>query len=176
MYGNTRKRIAVRLTALIITLILVLVLGTSASAVGQVVHRVSAGSPDVCEAVGLEPGCDKNFSLVAIQFADGSVSGQYDDQFGGGLGGFHAVIDCLSVEGNQAWLSGVITHGVFHDPDFGDFDLTGLPVWTTVRDNGTSQNDPPDQISLSMIGTPDTCTDQPGGPLFEVPQGQVVVK
>lgn len=139
---------------------------------GPVVHHVTAGTPDACIAFGLEhPGCDANFSLVANQYADGSVSGQYSDRFANG-DGFHAVVDCLVVIGNDAWISGVITQGRFDG-----FDLAGLEVVTRVRDNGTSQNDPADQISFSFIDTevPD-CTEQPDLLLFDAPQGQVMVR
>ena len=138
---------------------------------GPVVHQVKAGGPDACIALGFEhPGCDANYSLVANQYADGSVSGQYTDRFANG-DGFHAVVDCLSVSGNDAWISGVITHG-----RIGDVDLAGLEVLTRVRDNGTSANDAPDQISFSFIDTvlPD-CTTQPDLPLLDTPQGQVMV-
>jgi hypothetical protein len=134
---------------------------------------VHVGGPDLCEGIDLDPGCNANFSLEVIEFADGSVSGQYSDRIGHGLDGFHAVIDCLSVDGNDAWVSGVITQG-----NIGDFDLAGLDVATRVRDNGVSANDPADQISLSWIGlSAFSCTDQPlGAPLFDMPQGQVIVK
>jgi hypothetical protein len=154
-----------------------LVLTTMAWATGPVVHTVSAGGPDACVAFGAEhPGCDGNFSLTAIQYADGSVSGQYTDRFARG-DGFHAVIDCLVVEGNQAWVSGVITQGTFTDPDTGEvFDLAGLYVWTTVVDNGTSANDPVDEISFSFIDVvPTPCTETPDAPLLAAPEGQVTV-
>ncbi len=156
-----------------------LILATVAWATGPVVHGVSAGGPDACVALaGTHPGCDGNFSLTAREYADGSVSGQYTDRFANG-DGFHAVIDCLVVEGNQAWVSGVITSGIFTDPDTGEvFDLAGLYVWTTVVDNGTSANDPVDQISFSSINfEPIPCTDaaELDAPLFDAPEGQVRV-
>jgi hypothetical protein len=164
-------------SALMMAVVLALMLTTIASAKSPILHRVSVGSPDACIAFGAaHPGCDGNFSLNAIQYADGSVSGQYTDRFARG-DGFHAVIDCLSVVGNDAWVSGVITSGIFTDPDTGEvFDLTGLPVATRVRDNGTSANDPADQISFSIIGDPIPCTDQVDFPLFDTPQGQVTVR
>jgi hypothetical protein len=155
-----------------------LILTTMAWATGPVVHRVSAGGPDACVAFGAtHPGCDGNFSLTAIEYADGSVSGQYTDRFANG-DGFHAVIDCLVVEGNQAWVSGVITSGRFTDPDTGEvFDLAGLYVFTSVQDNGTSANDPVDQISLSFIDfVPTPCTEKPAVPLLDAPEGQVTVR
>ena len=166
-------------------LTLALMLVTAASAVqGPIVHRVSVGGPD-----SFGPGGDANFSLSAREYADGSVSGQYTDRFAQAIGGggFHAVIDCLSIsdDGNEAWVGGVITKGTFPDfPEPGDvFDLTGVRVVTRVRDNGTSAKDPPDQISLSVFfidGDPTPCTDQPTESpffdLFDVPQGQVKVR
>jgi hypothetical protein len=155
-------------------LLISLLITTVAAAGGPITHRVSVGGPDFCAEWGTSPGCDKNFSLVAIQYADGSVSGQWTDQWGGGTGGFHAEINCLSIEGNDAWVSGVITKGVLRNPDTGEkLDVAGWTVSTRVRDNGTSANDPADQISLSFpYGI---CTEQPEYPLFQAPQGQSVV-
>ena len=152
---------------------LVVVLAAAVPANAQVIHRVHVGGPDICDAVGQKPGCDANFSLVALEFANGKVAGQYTDRFGDltGSGGFHARIDCISVAGNDAWVSGVITKG-----KLGGVDLAGQPVITRVRDNGTSNNDPPDQISFSFIGNSTSCLSQPNLPLFAVPQGQVVVE
>jgi len=178
MFGITRKRTTVVLMALTVALVLVLMLAATASAAGKgpVVHRVSVGGPDACEAWGLSPGCDANWSLVAIQHADGSVSGQFIDRFWQGWG-FHATIDCLYVEGNDAWVSGEITNGYF-----GGEDRIGEHFSARVRDNGTSANDPADQFSYSHTGEGweghphGTCLEQPDYELFDVPQGQVVVK
>ncbi len=133
----------------------------------NVIHHVSVGGADVCVdiSIGLKPGCDGNFSLVANMKADGSVQGQYTDQFGHGNGGFHASVNCLSVNGNEAWISGVITSGNSQGND-----LTGFPVITRVVDNGTSG----DQISFSFIGDSTSCLDEPDFPLFDL-TGQVTV-
>lgn len=172
MLRVTRKRVVATTSALTVLVASILVGATMAWANGPVVHHVTAGGPDACIALGFEhPGCDANFSLVANQYADGDVSGQYTDRFANG-DGFHAVVDCLVVIGNDAWISGVITQGRFDG-----IDLAGLEVLTRVRDNGTSENDPPDQISLSFIDTelPD-CTEQLDLPLQDTPQGQVIVR
>lgn len=172
MLRITRKRVVATTSALTVLVASILVGATMAWASGPVVHHVTAGGPDACIALGFEhPGCDANFSLVASQYADGDVSGQYTDRFANG-DGFHAVVDCLLVIGNDAWISGVITQGRFDG-----IDLAGLEVLTRVRDNGTSQNDPADQISFSFIDTelPD-CTEQPDLPLQDAPEGQVTVR
>ena len=177
MSGITRKRLAVRLSVLTTALVLALILATMASAGGPIAHQVHVGVPDACAAFGLSPGCDANWSLIAIERADGSVSGKFTDRFAGGYGGFHAVIDCLYVDRNDAWVSGWITQGTD-----GDMDLAGMPVSARIRDNGTSANDPPDQISFSHIGADGgdhphgTCDEQPDYEQLDVPQGQVVVK
>jgi len=140
---------------------------TEALSKNNVVHHVSVGGADVCVdiSIGLKPGCDGNFSLVANEKADGSVKGQYTDQFGNGNGGFQATVNCLSVNGNEAWVSGVITSG-----NFQGFDLTGFPVITRVADNGTSG----DQISFSFIGNATSCLAEPNLPLLNL-TGQVTV-
>jgi len=171
VFGITRRRFVGVSSALTIALVLGLMLTTMASATGPVVHRVSAGGPDACIAIGFEhPGCDANYSLVAIEYADGTVSGQYTDRFAQG-NGFHAVIDCLDVDGNAAWVSGVVTQG-----HFDEFDLTGLSVITKVWDNGTSGH--PDQISFSFFDEPEVCTDRPAflDDFMFGTRGQVVVR
>lgn len=145
-----------------------------ASAGRQVVHRVTVGGPDICTGTDGKPGCDANFSLVAIQYADGSVKGEWSDRFSqiNGGGGIHVVVNCLSVVGNEAWVSGV---GPAHE--FGN-------LWVTrVRDNGKSAKDPADQLSFSdRVGRPSqtlgpiqVCTAQQDNQLFDAPQGQAVV-
>lgn len=177
--GVRRRRLAGMASALTMSLVLGLMLAGVAVATGPVTHHVTAGGPDACVAFGLgHPGCDGNFSLVGNVYADGSMSGEYTDRFARG-NGLHAVIDCVSVVGDEAWLNGVITSGVFKDPDTGDvFDFTGLFVATRVRDNGTSANDPADQISFTNISFDPwpPCTDHVPYDLFDAPEGQVVVR
>ncbi|MGH7613926.1 MAG: hypothetical protein ACREMW_07800, partial [Gemmatimonadales bacterium] len=88
----------------------------------------------------------------------------------GGIG-IHVAVNCLNVIGNQAWVSGVITHSRIPG-------LAGLDAVTTVVDNGRSANDPPDQISFSFIGAGIDCNAAPAFPLqlISVPQGQVTVE
>lgn len=139
-----------------------------------VVDRVSVGGADVCEALGLPTGCDANFSLAAHDKADGSVEGQWQDTFAGGGEGIHIAIDCLNVVGNGAVVGGVITHGTA-----GGVDVSGQRALTAVVDNGTSANDPADQISFSFFPTGAlSCTVLvPGNfPLFALANGQVTVR
>ena len=132
-----------------------------------VIHHVSAGGADICiDYFGTHPGCNGNFSLVANMKADGSVSGQFTDQFGHGDGGFHATVDCMTIVGNAAWISGVITSG----SDGNGVDYTGLPVRTKVVDNGQSG----DEVGFSYIGSRVSCNVKPRVPVFEI-TGQVKV-
>jgi hypothetical protein len=136
----------------------------SAPALAQgVEHFVSVGGPDQ-DATN---HTDANFSLVAIQHSDGSVTGQWTDQFGQGQGGIHVVINCLFVQGNDAWVSGTISSGTFNGAD-----LSGLPVITRVQDNGKTG----DLISFSFIGNPAACTTAPNLPLLPMTAGQVIVR
>ena len=128
------------------TLTLALMLASASARADAVVHHVSVGGPDQ------DPTnhTDANFSLVAIQHGDGTVTGQWTNQFGQGQGGIHVQINCLFVQGNEAWVSGFISSGNFNGAD-----LSGLPVITRVQDNGKSANDPPDQsASLSSETRP----------------------
>jgi hypothetical protein len=131
-------------------------------AAGGVVHRATAGSHDL-----VPPGVDANYSLVAIEHADGRITGQFTDRFAQG-GGFHARVTCLSVLGNTAWVGGIIT-----TPE----ELEGEPVVTAVQDNGTSANEPPDMITFSFIGAPDQlCLTRPPVPFFPIQGGEVKVE
>ena len=131
-----------------------------------VVHRVTASGPDV-DFVG--PGGDATFSLVGILRSDGSASGQYTDQYGHANGGLHAVLDCVHVVGNEAWVSGTITSGNIAGG-------VGLPVTLHLVDNGQSANDPPDQISFANVGNSTLCTDEPVLDLFDMTNGEVRVQ
>ena len=133
----------------------------------RVVHRASVGSHDF-----VPPGVDANFSLIALLRADGTATGQYNDQFGHGNGGIHVEVDCLAVLGNRAWIGGVAT---------GDENFEGQRVLTQVVDNGKSANDPPDEISFSVanpaqFGLDPDCRLRPQLPLFPLQDGQVRVE
>lgn len=178
MFGKIGRRGPGILSVLAVAVLLVMMITSMASAAGPVTHRVSVGGPDACAAWGGRPGCDANFSLEAKLYADGTMAGQYTDRFAHG-DGFHAVINCVSVEGSEAWISGVITHGRWTDPDTGEvWDLAGEPVSTRVRDNGTSANAAPDQIGYSWIGEgwADSCLDHADDELFDMAKGQVTVR
>lgn len=147
---------------------------TGASATGTPVHRVVIGGPDVCSGFGAQPGCDANFSLLAIQSADGSVSGQWIDRFSQnfGGGGLFVTVDCLEVDGNRAWIGGYVS-----GPD----GTPGLRAVTYAEDRGTSYALERDDGFLALYGLDDfglstDCHDRPFEFTLNVPQGQVVIK
>jgi hypothetical protein len=177
MLGVRENRVAGILPTLLVALALLLLptVGASAEGRGRVVHHVTVGGPDACIAWGEKVGCDKNYSIVATQYADGSVSGQLSDNSPFLAVGIHAVIDCLVVDGNEAWVSGVITKGTLLDGT----SLVGGPIGARLRDNGVSAYDLADQISFTEIephGNYAPCTERPAYELFDAPQGQVKVR
>jgi len=139
------------------------VLAAASARADGVVHFASVGGPDQ-DATN---HTDANFSLVAIQHGDGSVTGEWTDQFGQGQGGIHVKINCLFVQGNEAWVSGFVSSGTFNGVD-----LTGLPCITRVQDNGKTG----DLISFSFIGVAAACTTAPNLPLQPMTAGQVIVR
>lgn len=138
-----------------------------AHAGNPVVRRLTVGGADA-EAYG-PPGSDANFSLVALERADGTVTGQIQDAWYRNSG-FHATLDCLSVDGNDAWVSGTVTRSV--NPNF-----VGRTVNVQVRDGGDAGED---MISPAFFYLPYTCADQfpfeDYGYLFPVNNGQVKLK
>lgn len=182
MFCMMRSRFGIGIS---LAVLMAMLISTAALAGSPIVHQVSVGSPDACIGFGLQPGCDADLNIKAMLYADGTASGQYNDRFSQavGGGGFHAVIDCVSVVGNEAWVSGVITSGSFTNLETGEkVDLAGVPVSSRLKDNGTSANDPVDQISFSVIGEGFAmpCSDHATEPglydLFDIPQGQIVIR
>jgi hypothetical protein len=66
----------------------------------------------------------------------------------------HVEVDCMVVNGNEAWMSGPITrlkvNGVDQDP-------RGRQVAWRVRDNGEPPNSPPDMGTVMFVGFPQAC-------------------
>lgn len=158
-----RRSVLFGVVALVAGLLLAI---SPAASADSVIHKVSVGSSDILPP----PGTDANFSLSAIEHGDGTITGQWQDTFfgrGTPALALHVQVDCLVVVGNEAWVSGVITRPAL---------FAGLSAVTRVSDNGTSANDPPDQVSFTFIDTGFTCTDQPDLPLFDLINGQVTVQ
>lgn len=98
-------------------------------------------------------GEQRTFTFTARKYADGSVKGEAQLNNRAQDRVFHMALDCLVVNGNKAFVGGVVDHSTIP----GDVGL----IWDfEVVDNGESTKDPVDQISLATIFTPQlTCTD-----------------
>jgi len=91
-------------------------------------------------------GALRTFSFHVKESKDGDVKGSFElknRQVGVRV---HAHLNCLRVNGNEAFISGVLTQV---DGIAGNF--IGDEVWFHVKDNGEGRGDPPDQISLAMV-------------------------
>ena len=155
----------------LIATVLFLLLSTAAFA-GAPCAIVTMGSADIDVGGGGPPNNDKNLSLIARLGCDFAVTGRLTDAYAGGNITVHATLDCLVVEGDDAWMSGVITKAT--PATIGDF--AGVPVSVRVRDNGTSANDPPDQASfVFLFGDAIECSLKPDYELFDLNNGQVQV-
>lgn len=85
------------------------------------------------------------FGFVAVQHADGRVSGVFHHTTDDGLGSvdFDAKVTCLAVddEFGRAWLGGVIVANRSTSPDFqAEIHQPGHDIWFRVLDGGTGQN------------------------------------
>jgi hypothetical protein len=155
---------------------------TPVLAQSPVVNVIHAGGSDVedPDLPGSGPGFDKNYSLVAFKFADGTASGKLIDRYAGGGGlGLKGDINCVHVVGNTAWLSGHITQGQTLDDEGNPVDITGYYVRTRVQDNGDN-TDPanPDRVAFTQFrnSAPFPCANMFGSAFWDMPGGQVTIR
>lgn len=132
------------------------VLGLSATgpaAAGGILHSVHVGSPDLCTFLGARPGCDGSWSVTALQFEDGTVTGEFADRWAMGSG-IKGRVDCLVVDGNRAWISGTAEY--FENGKV----VQGVFV-VSAADNGVAavSGEPPDQISFTAADLPGNLPD-----------------
>jgi len=85
----------------------------------------------------------QKFSFNARRKADGRVTGRYDyrDVEDGAPFDASGPITCLTVQGNHAWLGGVVA-------DTNDPTVAGDEMWFQVIDNGGPKNPPLDVTTL----------------------------
>ena len=157
----------------LITTVLFLLLSTAAFAAPPCAI-VTMGGADVDFPPGeaSPPNNDRNLSLIARLGCDGTVGGRLTDTWASEENiTLHATLDCLVVEGDDAWMSGFLTKVT--PAVIGDF--AGVPVSIRVRDNGTSADDPPDQSSfVFLFAEAFECTEKPDYELFDL-HGQVQI-
>jgi hypothetical protein len=97
-------------------------------------------------------GALRTFAFTAKTRADGTVQGQYQINNRDVSGSReHGTVTCLAVDGDEAWIGGVITH-------------SSIPIRVGERrvfqvvDRGEGSGDPPDQASILIMGfTPADC-------------------
>ena len=85
---------------------------------------------------------------------------------------FHLEVTCLSVNGHDAWIGGVVTQT--HDANAIP---VGLQMWVRVRDNGDAAAGTPDQMGFFRFAPASFCALQRPSPLaFSWLHGNIVVK
>jgi hypothetical protein len=89
-------------------------------------------------------GALRTFAFTAKTRADGTVQGQYQINNRDVSGSReHGTVTCLEVDGDEAWIGGVITHSSLPDRE-------GTPRVFQVVDRGEGSGDPPDQASMLL--------------------------
>jgi hypothetical protein len=100
----------------------------------------------------IEGGKVSTFVFNAVELPDGSVQGHLNYQFRFGDVNIKMDLDCMSITGNRATLSGVVTEvgGKGTPPNY---IFVGQRASFTVEDNGQGKNASPDMISdLILFG------------------------
>lgn len=107
-------------------------------------------------------------TINIFKYEDGTVEGWYH-ALSRGPGGAHVRvrIECLHVDGNQAWASGVVVAAV--NPD-----NIGRPYAVRVIDNGEGANAAPDEVGSARFMDYD-CTTEPDIPLRQLTDGNIQV-
>lgn len=113
--------------------------GAGKALTGTSVHQVSgSGTVDW-------PGGRVTYAFKAQSDSGGVARGQAQFNFRGVPGKLHVIIDCLRVDGNNAWLSGEITKSDISFANVGD------ETFWQVEDNGGGAAAEPDMISTVFV-------------------------
>src|ERR1051326_2931377 len=93
-------------------------------------------------------------TINAIRHSDGTVTGEFEwtvvAETGGPGATVHGQVNCLSIDGNTAFIGGVLTRVANWPPEFG-FIQVGLPFYVAVQDNSQGKAASADAISLFTI-------------------------
>ena len=137
---------------------------------GRVVESVSG--------LGLytDGGAKRTWSFTAVKHADGTVRGEWQGlnrSLGTGTQAHGAVI-CFTIEGNEAWIVGVI------ERDPANPQRIGMEFGWRVIDNGQGRTGPADQITRTLrVAAPasDFCASTPNvGFLHDLEAGNIQVR
>lgn len=134
-----------------------------------VVHQVSAGGIVDYTAQG-SPGLVEQYGFTASVDGAGNARGQLQTDWDDGLK-FHMEITCLVVDGNQAWLGGVITKTT----GSGVFAVGSEWVWS-VADNGEGAAAAPDELTFFFPYPATLCGDRVPYGAFAWTHGNVQVR
>jgi len=111
----------------------------------------------------------QTYSFNAIQYPNGRVSGHLTFDSRGKDVILQGDIDCLDINGNEAFIGGIITHVTPNsDPSF--FSLVGQPFALRVANNGRGRFD-----LVSDVFAPLDCSSALFLPLFPIEAGNINV-
>lgn len=113
----------------------------------------------------------RHFSFHANTASDGTVTGSGVLSYTAGGTQTRFDIDCMTVVGNVATMSGVVMEG--------DAIPIGFPVWFRVIDNGEGSNATEDRMTLMTYytnGAPIPCTTPFANTLYNIEGGNIQVK
>ncbi len=160
MRNNTRKKVGlfafVCIGALVAALAAPAEIISSASGKGEFVYL----------------GKRRTFAFNAVKDSFGNARGQ--GELVKAPFTFHLKINCLSIAGNVATMS-----GTFSDGNVGTVGFRGSPIWFRVADNGEGAGSPPDQITLVeffLPGEGTTCAENRDLSLIPIDSGNIQVK
>jgi hypothetical protein len=120
---------------------------TTGSSSGAVVRSVTGTALRSLSQLDPDAHGWRLFMITALEREDGSVSGQFEMHLRQFPVRIHGRITCIGVQGNAAWLGGVIEliDGSFPGPP--GFIGPGTPMRIRVVDNGEGSDSPADLIS-----------------------------
>ena len=115
-------------------------------------------------------GAKQTFAFHAREQSNGAVSGSFEVKAHAVDIRLHGNIDCLSISGNTAIMSGVVTHS--NEPLF----PVGTTSWFKVVDNGEGANALADEWTDLFVLVGFDCTVDPGFALIPIEAGNIQVK
>ncbi len=160
MRNNTRKKVG---------LFAFVCIGALVAALAAPAEIISSASGKGEFVVG---GKRRTFAFNAVKDSFGNARGQ--GEIVRAPWTFHLKINCLSIAGNVATMS-----GTFSDGNAGTVGLRGRPFWFRVADNGEGAGSPPDQITFVEYffpGEGKTCAENRDLSLISIDSGNIQVK
>ena len=111
--------------------------------------------------------------------ADGTATGRYQYDFQAAGFAIHGSVTCVTTNGNQAWVGGIVEQVLTDDPEL-EAELLGVEMWWRSKDLGTGPEavDRTTGLGFKFATTPITaeswCRDQPASLVMRaVEQGSI---